>query len=213
MTLFNYLFDNTDVLFFTFFLGTMTGAFIKATFFSTMEIPVTTIKTPTLYNLTRENLRELHSILDPRVDQGMQTISNIHSDVGIQASEVLTINTRNLNQVFIEQLDDFGIELREFAISSTEVSNKSAQTLINKLDQGTQTIDLQTSLNFIDKGVQTKPDLHLDILPMQGSIYENGLIVPPTVDLALVEAYVPFPELFNISNDILQYADLTSIFM
>jgi hypothetical protein len=67
-----------------FFVGTMTGAFIKATFFPTIEIPITTIETPTtdsgistvraldsiitsptLHHLTGDNLRNLHNILDP----------------------------------------------------------------------------------------------------------------------------------------------------
>src|SRR6266705_2829876 len=58
---------------------------------------------------------------------------------GVQASQVLSVNTSNLNKVFLEQLDDLGIDIRELAVSSAEISNKSTQTLFTKLEQGIQT--------------------------------------------------------------------------
>jgi hypothetical protein len=222
MILFNYLFDNTDVLFYTFFVGTMTGAFIKATFFSTIEIPITTIETPTtdsgistiraldnittsptLHHLTRDNLRNLDNILDTTRDVSTQTGSLYdynYSDIGIQttqslvdqgiqANPVLTINTQNVSSPILQSID-----IRD-AFTSVDLLDKSTQTLINKLDQGVQTIDSQTLINKLDKGVQTKPDLHIDL--SSTSILE---ILPKDIDPLLLETYIPIPDLYNLSN-------------
>jgi hypothetical protein len=181
MILLDYLFDNTDVLFYTFFVGVTTGAFIKATFFPIIENPITTIETPTtdsgintinalesittsptLHHLTRDNLRELHNILDPTRNVSTQTGSLYdfnHSEVGIQiaqslvdqgvqANPVLTINTQNLSSSILQSID-----VRD-AFTSVDLSDKSTQTLFNKLDQGIQTIESQTLINKVDQGVQ-----------------------------------------------------------
>ena len=112
--LFNYIFENSkDIMFYSLFVGTsciITGSFIKSIFFSdsenilletpTSDIGVDTIKaltspslqpTPTLHNLTTENLSALDRIFNRGKDAGTQTESfNVinSSDVGTQTVEL-----------------------------------------------------------------------------------------------------------------------------
>jgi hypothetical protein len=155
MILLDYLFNNTDVFFFTFFVGTMTGAFIKATFFPTIEIPITTFETPTtdsgvntinalestiasptLHHLTRGNLRELHDILNPTRNISTQTGSLYdfnHSEVGIQT--------------LINKVDQ--------GIQANPVLTINTQNVSSPILQSIDVRDVITSVEFLDKSTQT----------------------------------------------------------
>jgi hypothetical protein len=157
-------------------------------------------------------------------DLGVQTEMDITDSVsrvnelGIGTSEVLNVNTRNLNETYLQQLDDFGMDITE--LFTAESSNQSSvtsyteaemQTIDLNSDVGIQTLDqsIEPISQLLDRGVQTRPDLHLDLLPPHGFDLLNGTI-PPTVDLALIEAYVQFPEVINATNGIVEYFSLIS---
>lgn len=232
----------------------------SGTWQSTVQaLPSPTVQpsSPVEHQLTQESLRYLQQILeenDPN-NIGMQTISN-KNDVGMQTemditdsvllnqvnystaeaqtTEVLNVNTSNLNEMYLDQLDDFGVDITDLFTSNTEnllSSNLSTQTLFTSAETGMQTIDLnsevgmqtidlssevgmQTIANLYDKGTQIRPDLYIDLhnLPQpmlypHGEILANG-VVPPYVDLSMVEAYIPIPEIVNTVNDMMMYADL-----
>lgn len=64
--------------------------------------------------------------------------------------------------------------------SSIEMSNK----------------DVQTVVQMIDRGIQTKPDMKIDLshLNHQLSNFDPGFpLIEPSIDLDLAEAYIPFP--------------------
>jgi hypothetical protein len=91
-------------------------------------------------------------------------------------------------------------------------SEVGMQTIDLNSDAGVQVI--QTLAHLADKGIQTKPDLYIDlhnlpqpILHPHGEIVANS-VVPPYVDLSMVEAYIPIPEIANTVNDMMMYADL-----
>jgi hypothetical protein len=129
------------------------------------------VPSPTVFHLARANIKEVQNILD---SQGNPVINVTYSDVGVQASEVLSINTRNIN---------------EFAISSAEVSDKSVQTLFNRLEQGIQTIDNPENkitsvneINLIDlselpiEPPQVLPDVGVRVLEQLKTFNSSGIL-------------------------------------
>jgi hypothetical protein len=113
---------------------------------------------------------------------------------------VLTINTQNVSSPILQSID-----IRD-AFSSVDLLDKSTQTLINKLDQGVQTIDSQTLINKLDQGVQTKPELHIDLsstsFDIEKELTSESLlkVLPHDMDPLLLEAYLPVPELIKLMN-------------
>jgi hypothetical protein len=150
------------------------------------------------------------------MDVGVQT-ELLHEvqyvDRGIQANPVLTINTQNVSSPILQTID-----VRD-AFISVDLLDKSTQTLLNKLDQGIQTINgsgLEVpSVNLIDfseSPVSSVPpdttsrlnkfNLELDLNQVDMSLVEmspNEIIqmglLDSGIDFSLTEAYIPIPEL------------------
>jgi len=141
MILFDYLYDNTDVLFYGLYVST--ACFFGLSFYNawyslndntqtTIETPTTDVSTvkalssdsllpsPTLHHLSSDQLRTINNVLDREgirstSEIGVQTISPydiIHSDIGIQ-----TINNPLL-EVGIQTISDLGINTSPVSILS-----------------------------------------------------------------------------------------------
>ena len=142
----NYILDN-NILFYSAFAGVsglITWNFVRGVLLNSqtnvtdlnLDISSTDSGVDTIKALSNDSLLTTPTSIFERT----------YSEIGVQASEVLNINTQNLN---------------EFAVLSAEISNKSTQTLINKLDQGIQTMDiLETKvpvdlINLFDSPIKT----------------------------------------------------------
>lgn len=139
---------------------------------------------PTLHHLTAGNIRYLQNILDSKKDVEIQTVEtydHMHNDVGIQTSEVLTkleqgIQTMKESNVNITTGDL--INLLESPISSSR---------LNKLN-------LELDLSLVNKTLEINPN---ELAQME--LLNNG------VDLSIIEAYIPIPELVVYSESLVQY--------
>lgn len=192
MTIFNHIYDHTDIMFYSSFIGMtclLTGSFIKSYLFKTniqtiIETPtldsgINTIRelsnlevSPTLHHLTAGNLRYLQNILDSKTDIGIQTVEtydHMHNDVGIQTSEVLTK---------LEQ-----------GIQTMKESNVTTGDLINLLESPISPsrlnkFNLELDLSLVNNPLEINPN---ELAQME--LLTNG------VDLSIIEAYIPVPEL------------------
>jgi hypothetical protein len=145
-----------------------------------LSSPTVQPSSPVEHELTQESLRYLQEILEENDPNsfGMQTISN-KNDVGMQTemditdsvllnqvnystaeaqtTEVLNVNTSNLNEMYLDQLDDFGVDITDLFTSNTEnllSSNQSTQTLFTSAETGMQTVDLNSEVGMQTIGSQ-----------------------------------------------------------
>lgn len=126
---------------------------------------------PTLHHLSTRNLREIQDILDSTREIGIQTVYPYdinHSEVGIQANPILSINTQNINSPILQSID-----VRD--INSIEYSVKSTQTLFNSLEKEVQTIDK----NLLNVEVQRSENLNtVNLIDMADSPLSIAAINP-----------------------------------
>lgn len=188
----------------------------------------------TLHHLTRDNLRELQNILDSTRNVSTQTgslydfnhseigIQTAHSlvDQGIQTNPVLTINTQNISSPILQSIDMSNLTSVFYTNSQ---SDKSIQTLFNKLEQGVQTINesnlgIPTGdlINLLESPISTsrlnRLNLEIDLSLINKTMIEispNELIqmelLTSGIDLSLTEAYIPIPEIAMYSESLVQY--------
>lgn len=140
---------------------------------------------PTLHHLTAGNIRYLQNILDSKKDVGIQTVEtydHMHNDIGIQTSEVLN----KLEQV-IQTMEESNVNISTGDLINLLESPISSSRL-NKLN-------LEIDLSLVDKTlVKISPN---ELAQME--LLNNG------VDLSLVEAFIPIPELVVYSESLVQY--------
>ena len=103
------------------------------------------------------------------------------------------------SSILVEAAKDIGVQTQLSEFEKVIYSDIRAKA--DLLEFGTEIKNLPDSRELIEKGVQTKPELHIDLsttsLEISKDITAKSIldILPQHIDPLMLEAYIPAPEL------------------
>jgi hypothetical protein len=154
--------------------------------------PMLTINTTDLIPsiIGRVDLSEVGCSYVPLTSNSVQAIPEL-KDTGVQT--LLSSFNQGLETIISNSDLRINADILEFGFGDTQASS-----IIRELTDKS----LQTSVELINKGVQTKPNMTIDLSSIKAPEidltlleFERVLETIDFADLAILEAYVPFPEL------------------
>lgn len=126
------------------------------------------------------DLSDLGSVFISDASASIQAVPELKS-TGVQT---LVTNLDQGLQTMINPGLKVNADLTEFGIISTQTSP------IKELTDNS----VQTLVKMLDKGIQTKPDMKIDLTSvMINKVDPFFPLIDPSIDLDLVEAYIPYP--------------------
>jgi hypothetical protein len=212
MTIFNNIFSNSDIMFYSVFAGTaclLTGSLIKSIFYPTniqtiIETPTSDsgintigaltnenlLPSPTLHHLTQGNIRHLQNVLELKRDISTQTNFSTevsYADAGVQASQTLfTKLEQGIQTIDGSNLGVPSVDLINFIEESIDIP-----VLSTKINNNLR-INISSDSDFVTPEMIQNMTKHNEIL-------SSGL------DCNLIEAYMTIPELIEVADSVYQF--------
>jgi hypothetical protein len=112
--------------------------------------------------------------------------------------------TQNLNSSILVEEIGLQTQLSEFEKVIYSNIEKDIRAKADLIEFGTESNIHVDSRELVSKGVQTKPDLQIDLsstsMDIQKDITTNSIldVLPQDIDPLLIEAYIPAPEISDI---------------